>query len=699
MPHPRFASLRRSFHATPLLFASALAAALWAGCGGGGSASTGTSSHGTGGAGAHGTGGEGLGGGIGPGTGGAQGQVTGLAFEPPTVTLTLDGITAQMASYDLKATYGGGSTGAVTPESVQFDRPDLASIQIGSPVVLTAPGVYAGTGTLHGIYKGLEATATLVVEVHVKDVDPAVPAGAVSKLDQAGLPQDPAVSSLLYPYDATVFPQGLASPLIMWNAPSAADVYRVHYEEQSYTFDGYYPITLPAQARVPQKYWDKIVASNPGGPLGVTLSRWDAGSDTAYSSAKEQWTIAPASLRGAIYYWTTSAGGQMARIQPGGTWESLSGGQCMGCHAVSSDGSTLVAAVEGQVTNDGSGDNRAWVSFDLPAATVRATSTYFAGNVAVNNDGKYVVFGSQQLKLGAADTGMPIPNSGLDTLPLLPGSVGLMTPAFSPDGKHLAAVEGAGSWYHNLVGGRLATMDFDPATQMFSNYQGLAHATDFPAGQQAIAYPTYTPDSQWIAFHVGDYATGCDAQGCDDTATQIARIALQSTSGTPAVELATLSDPATANPGDKNHTLEPTFNPIERGGYFWVVVTSMRDYGNRITGTPNNGKKRLWVAAVDKSPAPGADPSHPAFFLEGQNEATTNMRGFWALSACIPTQGGGACQNGFECCSGFCDMGVCVTPQTFACVGVGGPCTASSDCCNDTLVECKNGVCSPTQPK
>lgn len=699
MPHP--SSLRRFVPTHTLLAASALAAALWAGCGGTGVSSTGTSTQGNGGqgTGGGGHGAQGLGGGLGTTTGTGQGQLASVAFEPASVTLTLDGTNPQMGAFTLKATYSGGATDVVTPEAVQFDRPDLASLQIGSPVVLTAPGVYAGTGTLHGIYKGLEATATLTVQVHVKDIDPAVSPAVVAKLDATGLPADPALSSLLYPYDATVFPQGLTSPLLMWNAPAASDVYRVHYEEQNYTFDGYYPVAQPAQVRVPQKYWDKIVASNPGGPLDVALSRWDAATDTAYSSAKQQWKIAPASLRGAIYYWTTSAGGQMARIQPGGSAEALYGGKCMGCHAVSSDGSTLVAVVEGLQTNDGSGDNRAWVSFDLPGATVRATSTFFGGNVAVNNDGKYVVFGSQTLRLGDSATGQEIPGSGLASLPLLPSSVGVMTPAFSPDGKHLAVVEGAGSWYHNLVGGRLATMDFDPATQKFSNYKGLAPATDFPAGQQALAYPTYSPDSQWIAFHVGDYATGCDVQGCDDNATQKGLVAMQSVGGAPAVVLSALTDPNTPNPSDKNHTLEPTFNPIERGGYFWVVVTSMRDWGNRITGVPNNGKKRLWVAAIDKNPAPGADPSHPAFFLEGQNEETTNMRGFWALSACIPTQGGGACQNGFECCSGFCDMGVCVEPQTFSCVGVGGACTENSDCCNSSVVTCANAVCTPTQPK
>ncbi len=125
------------------------------------------------------------------------------------------------------------------------------------------------------------------------------------------------------------------------------------------------------------------------------------------------------------------------------------------------------------------------------------------------------------------------------------------------------------------------------------------------------------------------------------------------------------------------------------------MFTSERDWGNRITGTPNNGKKRLWVAAIDKS-TNGPDPSHPAFFLEGQEETTTNMRGFWALAACIPTQGGGACQAGFECCSGFCDQGTCVDVNKYACAKLGDSCTTSADCCNGDKVSCINNVCAVT---
>ncbi len=625
-------------------------------------------------------------------------SVTSLEIVPPSATLVLDGQTPQTQSFAIKAHLSNGNVVDVKAESLSFDRPDLATMAGVGPVSLTASGAYAGTGHLQAIVGNASATATLTVQVHVVQVGTGVSNNVVQALDGATA-QNPKLSSLLYPYDATVFPLGLSAPLVMWNAPAANDAYKLHYEENGYVYDGYFLVAQPAEWRVDQKIWDHVTASNLGDPLKLAVSRFDG--TNAYQSAHESWTVVPASLRGAIYYWTTSGTGHMSRVYPGtgSTPEVLDNGTCMGCHAVSADGSTLVATVDDLPSTDGlpMTKKRAWESFDLPNATNRVTSTLFGGNLAVNPDGKYTVFGNQTLHIADTSIGAEIPGTGLETVPLDPNMKGLMTPVFSPDGKHFAAIEGGavqtgtGTWYHDLTGGKLVMLDFDENSVSFSNLKSLAPASAFAASERALAYPTFTPDANWIAFHVGDYTTGCNATGCGDAATQVGEVWIQNVNGASPIKLTTLDTPP--SPSDANLSFEPTFNPIERGNYFWVVFTSERDWGNRITGTPNNGKKRLWVAAIDKT-TNGLDPSHPAFFLEGQEEATTNMRGFWALAACIPTKGGGACQAGFECCSGFCDQGVCVDVSHYACKAVGDTCDTGADCCNSDEVGCVGGVCT-----
>ena len=60
------------------------------------------------------------------------------------------------------------------------------------------------------------------------------------------------------------------------------------------------------------------------------------------------------------------------------------------------------------------------------------------------------------------------------------------------------------------------------------------------------------------------------------------------------------------------------------------MFTARRTYGNRSLGTKDE-VKQLWMMAIDENPTPGIDPSHPAFWMPGQDVLTLNMRGFWAL--------------------------------------------------------------------
>lgn len=206
--------------------------------------------------------------------GGLGETITALAFDPPSATLMLDGTMPGEASFELIATDENGNTAVVSAEAMQFDRPDLAAVGQGSPVVLTAPGQLAGTGTLHAIYGGLEATATLEVQVLQRSVVGDVPAEVVEALDADDLTADPLLSELLYPYDETVFPLGLTSPLMMWDAPNTSgDVYRVRLQQANYTYDHYQVVDAPAQVRVDQVAWERVTASNTGDPLTLSVSR------------------------------------------------------------------------------------------------------------------------------------------------------------------------------------------------------------------------------------------------------------------------------------------------------------------------------------------------------------------------------------------------------------------------------------------
>jgi len=151
-----------------------------------------------------------------------------------------------------------------------------------------------------------------------------------------------------------------------------------------------------------------------------------------------------------------------------------------------------------------------------------------------------------------------------------------------------------------------------------------------------------------------------------------------------------------------NLNYQPRANPIAVGGYYWIVFVSPRDYGNKLLSSGNptyQNRKQLWVAAVDINPQPGTDPSHPPFYLRGQDIGTVNMEGYWALEPC--QQEGDDCDAGYECCTGFCQPDgngdfKCSPPGS--CAEVGEACETAADCCDFPNVECIGGFCALQEP-
>jgi hypothetical protein len=149
------------------------------------------------------------------------------------------------------------------------------------------------------------------------------------------------------------------------------------------------------------------------------------------------------------------------------------------------------------------------------------------------------------------------------------------------------------------------------------------------------------------------------------------------------------------------------------GGYAWVVFTSRRLYGNVATQDPflsdprdydpttSATTKKLWVAAIDLNAKPGTDPSHPAFYLPGQELLACNSRGYWVVDPC--EQNGVTCLTGDQCCSGYCedvDGGfVCGTPPP-GCSSLSNKCMSTSDCCGAMQgIQCIDGFCAQPTPQ
>lgn len=636
---------------------------------------------------------SGLGGGDDDGGGllGNPGQkaITSLTIDPPTAALVHEsGQPAKTQPFKAIAHYADNTTGEIAG-GVTWTATNLQVGNVASSGLYTTSGSIGGAVKITASFKGQKATAALTVKLRMLE-NPANANPTVIGALKGATAKD-ATLQWAYPYDGTVFPRGLGSPRLMWNNGGAADVYYVHITSATFELESFSTVPPPSRFAFSGTTWQQFVDST-SGAAHLTVARWNGTAATI--GVQHKWTIAPASMRGTIYYWANNVG-RVMRIKPGaaapddfsaGTFGALPASDCtMTCHTVSADGSTLVS---GGDTLGGSYDlltNKP--IFDTGGAAGSAQKRLWS-NPALSPNGKYLVQNASPLPgppgaqpgLWNTTTGAKVANSGLD-------AALLGMPAFSPDGTKLAYVGLAGAEANGL-----SVYDFDLPNAKVVGAPKLLVAKGAGA---AIAWPSVAPDAKWAIYHRGPL----------DTRDALSDLFFASTiNPNQEVRLAKLNGdgyPFAAGIRDASYNYEPTFAPVPSGGFFWVVFTSRRTYGNVLTGA-KDAVKQLWVAAIDLNPAPGADPSHPAFLLPGQAESSLNMRGFWALDPC---KGDGAgCASGTECCGGFCDGsgpdGGLVCKSAGTCSQDGDHCNTTADCCNAaTGTTCINKVCAEPGPK
>jgi hypothetical protein len=525
----------------------------------------------------------------------------------------------------------------------------------------------------------------------------------------------------LYPYADTVFPRGMLAPLFMWDG-SAADAIYFHLVSKSFEYRGCLKPTAAGQLQLAQSVWD-AAGDHTGGstdPYSLELSVWAQGKVTG--TIRETLVIAPATVKGSIYYnsyssrlggggsaaptagWSggfgVGAGGIILRIPPKKTAEAFATTGCIGCHSLSAGGSRLLA----QSTYPGA------VSFALTPTTAPNPPGQAAGSMgcfgALYPDGTVYLstatptsglahcsMGPVASHLVQTDTGAAVAGANV------PGAAWM--PSFSPDGRWLAFTDGTQP-------SALAIAAFDRATNTASGQRTVyteADSTEHPG------WPFVLPDDGAVVFErttSSDYsgegvgfAGGLGGPSGDlyvtdlqsGTTTLLARA--MGFASTSAAQSGTSASPFGSE--DVHHNYFPTVSPVAAGGYFWVFFDSLRHYGNL------GVQRQLWGTALRVS-ADGkyaGDPSAPAFYVSGQEFGTGNHRAFTALDPCLSA--GASCTAGVDCCGGFCNSadggaGTCGTPAAQRCAQVDEACSKTSDCCSGSNVLCIAGFCAIAGP-
>jgi hypothetical protein len=662
-----------------------VAALLPLACGGGGGTATTTS--GTQGTGGHGAGGSSGNGGEGNSLfldGGTHAAVS-IAIGPIADIEVKDGVIPAATALVVTGTDKDGNPADATGGEWSIDRIDVATVGAANGM-LGATGLVGGKATVSYKLGSLAATAPATVKLHYTFDPQAVDPSIKAQFPQASAPD--AAVALLYPYDKTVFPRGLTGPTHQWNGGGAADIYYLHAVSPTFEFEAWGTVPPPGRfdfPNAPVDIWKKLTDST-SGDITVSLQRHDGAQP--YLPTTRTWTVAPANLTGIIYFWEVNSG-NVVRLKPGDTapedfLQKPAGVGCVACHSVSKNGTTIVASFNGSASPWGTFDTAGGASLYVDG-TDPNNGPGGSGFQAISPTGSHVLWGqSRQYPYLSLS---PV-NAGTELAQLNPGAGAPVHPAWSGDGKQIAfAVRTDGNWL-DFNNASLWTTDVDVNAPSFANTHQIV-APD--ANRPCVTFPTYSPDSKWIAFERSSQARSRGA---------LSDIWLTSADGATQIALDQANGAGLLGGSEASSTYEPTFMPVAAGGYFWLVVVGERTYGNTLTDTaPASRHKQLWVSAIDASPMPGQDPSHPAFWLPGQDLNNNNMRGEWALSPCKMV--GDTCSAGYDCCGGFCrddGMGnLKCTDQSGGCSQIGETCKTGSDCC-DINAACVGGFCANTLP-
>ena len=402
-----------------------------------------------------------------------------------------------------------------------------------------------------------------------------------------------------------------------------------------------------------------LAESNRGaGNVAIKIRGTDDAGSAFGESAVFNVQFGESNVEGGIYYWDVTDT-QIMRYDFGGAQAApevfiagndyglptASNGNCVGCHAISRDGTKIVASIGGQ--NNGllvyQADLSKAPTPPLPARTDPAylTKVGASGLGTSGNEIQFATFNPLGTAFAAVygETTTPDRNK----LWMHDGTTGdrigsvLLAfepdhPDWSPDGKMIAVTHVNG---HNT-----SQQAFKGGIDVLTSTSGSTFTTASTTATTVVPFvsgknrfnPNFVPDSSFMLF---TEAT-CPSDNCNTDvvgATAATTWAVKPAAAAIPIHLANaalagVTDGAPTNFRDTFPRATPFQSKQGSGKLFWFTVASRREPGERAKTGAN--QQLLWMFAIDPVKVmAGLDGSYPGFFLPFQDLQTSNHIGQW----------------------------------------------------------------------